>query len=211
MKLNEITINSLFELGLTEEICTTAIIRGEIGREGCVALDSPMRPGSEAYFETVRALRMQLLRAGWKKDDRNNISSVVSPCGGHAVIVSGGNASTGIADRSPRTKRRKGEATIFAFKSNQTTMWQQLGLKEHRSQSCLMWILLSFRPKNSDLVRCELSLPAGINSDGEITDWRTRLILPTIDLGSLEGASVERDEIAHSEGREFDVDVGKRS
>jgi hypothetical protein len=46
------------------------------------------------------------------------------------------------------------------------------------------WILLFFADLKNDEVRIELSLPVGMDDNGQVTAWDERLILPPVPVAS---------------------------
>jgi hypothetical protein len=106
-----------------------------------------------------------------------------------AIAVATGDDATGLADRSPTTKARKGPSTLYAVSSNQL----QLGLFPNDESplpsapsvgsgiDCMTWILLVHRTRGE--VRCELSLPSSMG-DGYIEAWHERILLTPVPIDS---------------------------
>lgn len=65
----------------------------------------------------------------------------------------------------------------------------------------MTWILLKKRSK--DFVLAELSLPTSITDDGQVTGWRTRIILDPI--------SVDPNVTIQTDSESIDVPVRRRS
>ncbi len=134
----------------------------------------------------VRSLREYLLPAGWERSDENNYSLVINPTGTVAIAVATGDDATGRADVQPTTKSSKGPSTVEAVTSNQ----QQLDLvfppvavpapvrAVSADEQRMTWILLVHRGQGE--VRCELSLPTSMGTDGRVDGWQERIILGAI-------------------------------
>ena len=148
--------------------------------------------GGEQVIEraaAVRGLRDVLVPSGWLRSNEGNYSVVVNPVGTMAIAVATGDDATGLADRSPTTKARKGPSTLYAVSSNQL----QLGLfpgdesplpsavSVGSATDCMTWILLVHRTRGE--VRCELSLPSSMG-DGYIEAWHERILLTPVPIDS---------------------------
>lgn len=147
--------------------------------------DPPLAPGISAWARMVRALREYLLPKGWTRCNENNYCVVISPDGSIVIAVATGDEHTGLSGDSPTTKSTKGPSTIEAVATNQ----QQLCLPFisdisspsraiDSSKERMTWILLVHRGLGE--VRCELSLPMSIGSDGRIDAWQERILLGSV-------------------------------
>lgn len=147
--------------------------------------DPPLAPGFTAWARMVRALREHLLPKGWTRSDENNYSVVISPNGELVIAVATGDENTGDANGSPTTKSSKGPSTVEAVVTNQ----QQLTLAFfppipaparpiEAGKERMTWILLVHRGVGE--VRCELSLPMSMGTDGRIDAWRERILIGAI-------------------------------
>lgn len=175
----------LAQLGLEEDRVTDIVRRGYIAFASCTPNDPPLYPGFSAWAAMVRGLREYLLPA-WSRCDENNYSLVVNPSGTMAIAVATGDDATGRVDCSPTTKSSKGPSTADAVSSNQ----MQLELPYvfdaaptaaddgASDEKRMTWILLVHRAR--DEVRCELSLPTSMGTDGRVDGWRERIILKAI-------------------------------
>src|SRR5215204_1343494 len=105
---------ALASLGLSDELLSVAITKGEVARDSCTDNDPPNAPGFDAWAKTVRALRDTLIPKGWTRNDDAMLSTVVSPDGKIAVLVVAGDEGVGDADKVPRTKYPRGAATSAA-------------------------------------------------------------------------------------------------
>lgn len=175
----------LAQMGLEESRLAEIVRRGYLAFASCTPNDPPLYPGFSAWAAMVRALREYLLPQ-WARCDENNYSLVINPSGTMAIAVATGDDATGRTDASPTTKSSKGPSTIDAVASNQMQLElpyvfdaapvSEVGdsLEEKR----MTWILLVHRARGE--VRCELSLPTSMGSDGRVDGWRERIILKAI-------------------------------
>ncbi|GKS98827.1 hypothetical protein AVKW3434_05585 [Acidovorax sp. SUPP3434] len=174
----------LAQLGLEESKLAEIVRRGYVAFASCTPNDPPLYPGFSAWATMVRGLREYLL-PDWSRCDDNNYSLVINPSGTVAIAVATGDDATGRMETSPTTKSSKGPSTIDAVASNQ----QQLELpyifdaapppaKEDLEEKRMTWILLVHRAPGE--VRCEMSLPTSMGTDGRVDGWRERIILKSI-------------------------------
>lgn len=175
----------LAELGLEEARLAEIVRRGYVAFASCTPNDPPLYPGFSAWATMVRALREYLLPK-WERSDENNYSLVVNQAGTMAIAVATGDEATGQPKASPTTKSSKGPSTVEAVTSNQ----MQLELPyvfppvaaparpASAEDQRMTWILLVHRAQGE--VRCELSLPTSMRTDGRVDGWRERIILGAI-------------------------------
>lgn len=177
----------LTQLGLEESKLADIVRRGYLAFASCTPNDPPLYPGFSAWATMVRGLREYLLPE-WERCDENNYSLVVNPTGTVAIAVATGDDATGRPETAPTTKSSKGPSTIEAVTSNQ----MQLELPyvfdsapdlastrpEDTDEQRMTWIFLVHRARGE--VRCELSLPTSMGSDGRVDGWRERIILKAV-------------------------------
>jgi hypothetical protein len=174
----------LAALGLEETRLAEIVRRGYVAFASCTRNDPPLFPGFSAWATMVRSLREYLLPE-WDRSDENNYSLVINPAGTVAIAVATGDDATGQPDSIPTTKSSKGPSTVEAVTSNQ----MQLELpyvfppvaapaRPASPDERMTWILLVHRAEGE--VRCELSLPTSMGTDGRVDGWRERIILNAI-------------------------------
>jgi hypothetical protein len=134
--------------------------------------------------ETVKALREQLAPLGWERNDVKNYSRTIHPDGNIAIAVATGNEATGIASLSPVTKSAKGPSTIDAVENNRSQGWlpglEPVEMVNEDQTQLTTWLLLIHHAREE--IRCELSQPFEIGSDGRISGWRERIILSSMPI-----------------------------
>jgi hypothetical protein len=135
---------------------------------------------------------------------------VIDPTGRVAIAVATGDDGTGRANASPSTKAPKGPSTIGAVNANQfqLSFMEPITLQAPAKpvdpgDERVTWVLLIHRAINE--VRCELSLPFSMSSDGHIDGWRERILLGSV---QLDGDLVE---IAPPTSPDITIDVKRRA
>lgn len=147
--------------------------------------------GYYRWAETNASIRRSHTRDGqWTRRNPSGRPLIENNEADYALIACGGDAATGTKEMS-NVARKKGPAMEAAHRGQTTQMELRLfvELKEKSDQNAAMpsadqpptgeWILLYHRDKEE--LRAEVSLPAGF-SDGFVTDWVVRVILPTTDM-----------------------------
>jgi hypothetical protein len=206
--------NRLAELGLAEEILSTAIKRGQAEARSRTDNHPPMYRYLTPWGETTCALREGLLPKGWTRSDEGNLPFTVNPDGTLAIIVSTGDQNTGNKDASPCTKCTKGPRTIDAVESNE----RQASLfpihltpadikKMQETGRRITWILMFHRDPNTQELRFELSRPINMNEEGQVAGWYERIIFGAIPFDD----NVDRMSPDVPQTPIIDVDVKLRS
>lgn len=199
----------LAELGLTVDMVRGAVDNGYRAKAACTANDPLAFPGTAFWARTTSGLREQLRPRGWLPRCEEGYELVVNPEGTMAIVVATGDDATGIATRTPKTNRPKGQKTIEAVETNRG----QIDLfasgetaEEHRQRDgdWVTWFLLikDLRVGDRHFVRAELSLPAEMGDDGRVERWERRIILPEFIDGDERSLAEEPDL-----GPEFDVEI----
>jgi hypothetical protein len=176
----------LHRLGLTEELLLEAIGQGLSAWRECTENDPPSFSGIAYWAAVVRSLRESLMLDGWERLNDRNLPLTVCVATNIALTASSGDDCTGIEDLSPRTRNPKGLTTQQKVKTNA----EQLGLFSDMSLSAEelvaevvkwdTWLLLSYKDHKSGNVRCELSRPVNIGTDGRVDGWYERIILDEV-------------------------------
>ena len=195
----------LAEMGLSEDPLLHAVRRWYLSWVSFTVNHPPFGIGIAAWMEAVAALREKLLPIGWTRSDDKNYALVIHPDELLAINVATGDAGTGIPNANVSNKAPKGISTTDAISVNQIQLELELpvpDIPQCGEDGPLTWFLLLHRAATE--LRCELSLPSQISSDGRITRWQERIILPSI---PLDGAEIE---IVTPEGADFDIDVKRK-
>lgn len=166
--------------GLRLDDLGAAVRHGLHAAATCTPHDPPNFAGLLGWGRTVRGLRDTLVPRGWHVDNSRNYPTAVSPDGTIAIAVAAGDYNTGLAG-TPATRSAKGPATREAVVLNQMSFAEldasfALGVPVPKST----WLLLHYNDKSAKEVRMELSLPAGFDEEGVVTDWHERIILPPL-------------------------------
>lgn len=203
----------LYQLGLTETITETVVLRGLAQRQACTAFHTPAAPGTRQWEECHVGLRELLTPLDWKPTDAGGFSRVISPDGRRAITVATGDRNTGLIKDNdlygpvqPRTKYSKGRQTRIAVRAN-----QQLSMLDARDQPTAegdepvwqeTWYLLV--ATTDEEVRYELSLPSEQDEKGFIVSWSERIVFPAIDIATF---NTRLDDDDSDDGDDIDVPV----
>ena len=182
----ELVVERLEQLGLNVKQLMDVVRQGHHVFISASPNDPPLAPGFSAWARMVRALREYLLPQGWSRSDENNYSVVISPDDLMMIAVATGDDKTGNPHESPTTKSSKGPSTVEAVTTNQQQMNLNFVFPDlaaparpvEAGKERTTWILLVHRGMGE--VRCELSLPTSMGTDGRIDAWRERIVLGSI-------------------------------
>lgn len=180
-------VEVLRQAGLTNDLLTIVLRRGEFERDNCTPFDAPAVPGFRAWGMQVRSLRELLVPTlGWGHDDSDGVSTVITPCGMHAVVPMSGDNGTGMEDcPSPQPKYPRGAAIAFAVERSQLSLFNSPN-EPAQAATTTLWFLLSRRVRatatSSDTLYAELSRPKFITESGAVSAWHERHIIPPIEL-----------------------------
>lgn len=174
----------LADLDLSVHTIDVALRTADAATHACSPLDPPIMEGLTRWGLTTRYLREELVAAGWSFDNPRNLARTIHPSGDFAVVVTTGDESTGLPDRTPGPKHPKGYATELAVLGNGQLALElgpllptvRQGRAIHASPP-LTWFLLFYA--DVDSFRTEVSLPECF-AEGRITKWAERILLPPI-------------------------------
>jgi len=128
-----------------------------------------------------------------------------------AITVATGDQNTGLKDRNPSTKSSKGINTKFAIANNELahTLFGDIRSENRKNlETRVTWILMFHLHRDQDVseIRCELSLPLKMNSDGQVDRWLTRIIIGATPFGG----STVNVSIAPPQTPNIEIDVARR-
>jgi hypothetical protein len=197
----------LAALGLNEGALSHAAQRWHLSWSSFTPNHPPIGVGISAWTEAVAALREQLLPMGWTRSDEKNYALVIHRDGSMAINVATGDLGTGQVDATPSNKAAKGISTADAISVNQQQLELPLPVPDmphvRGEDGPLTWFLLLHRAVNE--IRCELSLPSAMSTDGRITRWQERIIISPI---ALDGAEIR---VEAPQGPDLDIDVKRKA
>ncbi|SKD81873.1 hypothetical protein [Mycobacteroides abscessus] len=174
----------LAKLGITAAHLETALDSGEVAAGNIDEFHPPTAAGTVRWHETVGQLRRGLTEhARWQARNLKNSPRTVRPDNIISIMAIGGTVDTGIEAGHPLAARKKGAATRESIAAGQTTIDIALGTSadpETIGTKTGTWVLLYYRDRDPNQLRCELSLPAGIH-EGQFTGWYFRILLDAKD------------------------------
>jgi hypothetical protein len=180
--VEEQAADRLAELGLSRELLERVVQRADAEARHCTAFDPPLLEGLTRWGRATRYLREELVPLGWSFDNPRNFARTIHPDGQFAVVVTTGDELTGVPGMAPGTKHPKGYVTMLAIAANMQLTFDFGPQFKHHGSDLITWFLM-FRSDEQEH-RIELSLPGGF-SDGVITDWDERIILPPVPRQNL--------------------------
>ena len=207
----------LHAMGLSPSNLTRPCVEG---LQSAVAGYSPFEPaisfGFSIWSKIVGALRKHLNDEDWKRHDIANAPRSVSPDGTTAIAAVGGDSQTAHADGNPRNAHTKGPrfanevennaATSSAPRYTQCRLDLGPGDKDTVFADLQTWVLLYFWDRASNELRLELSLPIECDK-GFVTQWETRIILPTQDLSGYTELSSGDDMQSYAATQDVDFEI----
>ena len=201
---------TLEKMGIPLILLQEAVKAGYISRISRTANDAPNAAGFYQWNDTLRALRENLTKEGWSKDNTGNWPRAIHPERKFFIAVSSGNIATGNQSSTLSTKSAKGPKTANAVDINATQPWivgfQELCApleKTATNDSLPTWFLLFYTDEEE--VRAELSLPVGMDCEGHVDEWRERIILPAL----LTNTSIDLPEPDF--GPDIDIQITRRN
>jgi hypothetical protein len=175
--------NRLAQLGLEEEWLQNAVRVGQLQRANCTPHHPPSFPGLSAWADTIKTLRDILVPEGWLTDNPCGLPIVFHKKRRVSITVATGDEATGQKEFDPCTKCPKGPQTQSNISNNQLKLFPSDELVNAAFQQTsaktgyITWLLLIHSHTQSRQVRCELSLPVGMNEKGRVDGWEERIIL----------------------------------
>jgi len=176
--------NALAGLSVPLKVLQEAVQAGYLGRISRTANDAPNAAGFYQWNDTLRSLRENMARETWRRSDTGNWPTTVHPENLLAIAVSSGNQHTGKETETPSTKAAKGPRTAKAVSINAHQSWLP-GLEPLQEDlapdaNLPTWFLLFYADEKE--LRSELSLPVNMDSEGHVSTWRERIILPALPI-----------------------------
>ena len=181
---NAAAADRMAKLALTAADLISALIGADQEARRWSPLAPPMMAGLARWGRTNELLRTRLVERGWSHDNPKGLPRTISPAGDFAIVAATGDAVTGYPGGSPSTKYAKGIQTVRAIGRN----FHQLAFDFSDlypgedpwavNDGLATWLLLYH--VTPDQVRAELSLAAGIDRRGHVSEWIERIILPAV-------------------------------
>lgn len=180
----------LYVLGIGVDDLKEIAKAGLAGLARCHKTNHPkIAGGFYQWSETVCAAGDRMSNLGWRREDYLNVSTIIRPDEKFAVGFARGNDGTGNSRAEVSTKYPKGKGTkgvVLRNRLNLSLPLDERYVEENKrkvDQSAAKTATYLFLySKQGNEWRYELSLPKSINKSGFVEEWRTRLILPSIQI-----------------------------
>ena len=168
---------ALAALDLAQEDLATAVAAARTAGLDWTPDHPSTARGTSVHVAAVAELRRVLRRKRWRIQDEQNQPLAFHPTREFAVTVANGDIATGDPDATPTTRASKGRRTRQAVEQNQLQgTFSEISSAFDPPQR-ETWILLVRTGADGNLVRAELSRPAGFDKQGRVAVWTSRLML----------------------------------
>ena len=192
--------NRLRDLGLELGHVRSVIEAMAAGRANSTKNDPSSAPGLLSWIMGVRRLREELLPLGWKREDLDQVPTVVNNDTKVRISVMNTDSGTGLIESSPKPRSKKGAATERAVSTNQLAFSEILEESSNtfrasdiQRSDIVHWYICVFC--EGDLLRAELSCPTRFE-EGNFSAFQERIFI------QLEGYYEELSKVT-----EFDIPV----
>ncbi|WP_213003599.1 hypothetical protein [Winogradskya consettensis] len=151
-------------------------------------------PGIVMWAESLAALRSILIRlpgADWAIGRSGNYETVYSVQRGIGIALHSGDRWAGVeAGHEPRLKRRRGRMAIE--RGAQNVIYEQLelaffpaesGVPDRAEDESVKTYFLLSNPRSDDIA-LELSLPTAFGPDGQVEEWRERILIAPVPISN---------------------------
>ncbi len=149
----------------------------------------PSYPGTRMWGETTASLAYLGEDAGWEHENFLGVDVVTNHIKGVAVIVTAGDSATGFEAFVPQVRYERKEVITRLVNGELDNLWDaSRGRAEWE-----LWFLLHCLERGEIVVPAELSRPVKIGTNGLVSGWAERIIVPEFlgQHGSGLGAEIE--------------------
>jgi len=202
-------------LGLTVAILIAAVEKSLAAWAACTGNDPLNFPGIASWAAAIRSLGEDLALKGWARIEDVGQPLIVNADQSIALTVASGDENTGrVATFAPKTKSSKGPRTIEKVQHNawlfpQMEADENAKLESTKKRNANTWMLLLHRDTLAGEIRCELSRPITLDTEGRIDGWSERIILKPVDFDRVLNAVPE--DGGNSDDGEIDIDIKRRA
>ena len=178
-------------------------------RNECTANHPPGSAGWMAWSHGTCRLREVFLPQGWDKNEEHHVSSVCNGSG-MRIAVSNTDDGTGLEDRQPQNRSKKGAGTDRIVANNENPFSGLLAEALNVVQlspvpgGITYWYLCVYA--EGDVLRAELSCPSDC-AGGFFTAFYERIILVGKDGG---GTTAERRKTTGGGESDFEINVTRK-
>jgi len=200
----------LADFAITREQILEVVRACASGAGNVTENDPPGTHGWETYRFGVRRLREMLRPDSWEPNNTDGLATITSSQLKMRIAVANTDDATGIPDKLPQNRNKKGPTAERAAEANVSLLpgidWPVMTKPQDGIVSVsdlVTWYLCIY--VNGDDIRCELSLLDRIES-GWFTGWRERIII----LKPGDWKFVDLPSEDDDSGPELDIDVRPR-
>lgn len=161
-------------LGLTPEIIRNIAIAAAGARADALPVDPCSAPGTLAYIQGVRSIRLQLLPQGWEISRVGNVESTVNFKRGVQLCFQ--NVDVACTAKNPEAISGKGAASRSLVLSGQTELFprQEEAPEQELGTTPVVWLICV--SSDDETVRAEVSCPEAFEGN-QFEGFKKRLFV----------------------------------
>jgi hypothetical protein len=212
--------SSLRRHGMHAEQFVEALGASNTERRMCVRKHSALSaPGHYAYNGMLTSLSGQMCQSDdWERENPLSMPLLINKARKLVLAVSSGDRYTGLPgyDRKPQGKNPKGELTRELARLNQVANEPEglfaapekpLSKMLSELENFRFWLALVCYDRSKLEIRCEVSEPKVFSSQGRVSDYYHRIILPPYGLTEVDFPD---DEDPNDGFGSIEVDISRR-
>lgn len=195
--------DQLVKFGITKQELREVAFNAASARNEATGLHPVNAPGTFAYHEGVRSMRLMFLQKqdGWEVDRLDGIEVILHKEKNLVVVFQNVDLACGIDSPKAISEKRISSKKLIA---NATSpLFPEISGKAHENRS--VWYLCV--SSNADEVKMELSRPDAIDEKGQFSVFSDRIFIVTED--DILPTNTPRDDEAF-EVDDFDIQVTKK-
>ncbi|MCO6414073.1 MAG: hypothetical protein J5I92_15145 [Thiogranum sp.] len=196
---------SLENIGLTKDIVVEVALSAAAARADTLPVDPSSAPGMMSYIHGVRAIRLNLLTAGWRISRQGNVESTVNDEQGIQLCFQNVDVACDV-NKIPHAISGKGTASRGLVAAGQGELFGEAGIdgkvKVFGSTPTVWVICVSVHGFS---VRAEVSCPTSFEGS-QFEDFHQRIFV----LDESFDPTLGRKNSAGEEADDFDVHISKK-
>lgn len=172
----------LRSLGLTVEIVTSIARKAAAAKAEALEIDPSSTPGTLAYINGVRAIRMELLPLGWRLSRTGNVEATVNDKLGIQVCFQ--NVDIACTEQNPQAISGKGAGSRKLIQSGQAELFDRDALEAADALGSVPTVWAVCVSVDSKRLRAELSCPEAFEGN-QFNGFSKRIWVVDDDLDSM--------------------------